>query len=581
MGFKKAPVEKATQGRRYAPTFTQRAFHADHEARVKGLRGPIGSAKSTASVWAVYFSAMEQRVSRRSKYRESRWVIVRNSLQQLRDTSLKTWFEWFEDGKVGTYVKSESAFYIEHGDIRCEVLFRPLDTPDDVQRVLSLELTGAFLNEARELPYSIVSGVDGRIGRFPTKDPLDLQEQVQAWVRDVGGSVEEFARRARIEPERFGLAMDGKGLGDGDPARMEEGIVGAMNRDGMRIHGNPLRTWDLWGARYPHMVMDTNPPDEDHWWFEVFETGRIPGSSDELSEAEMAQIRRKYKQYVFPPGLIRDTEKGVWVTNPDAENLENLPSNYYTDAAIGKPRDWVKVYCLGRYGVVFDGKLVYTDYDDDRHCGEFDVDPTLPTYAGWDYSVSGQALVLAQLSPRGQLRVFDEYYSDSSGLEQFVSEIKPDLMSKWGKLKWDRSFGDPAGNARQTNTERTALDLLNDVYPDQKLGLPFMTEPSWTNAWGTRRGAVEHFLYRLVSGRPTFLLHPRCDRLRKGFLGRYHLRKLQTLHGGFKEEPDKNAYSHCQDALGYIATGILRDSTQEDAEERRVVARAGSKWSGY
>jgi len=271
----------------------------------------------------------------------------------------------------------------------------------------------------------------------------------------------------------------------------------------------------------------------------------------------------------------------VWVTNPKAENLENLPSNYYVDKAIGKSRDWVKVYCLGQYGVVFDGKLVYTDYDDDRHCGEFDVDPTLPTYAGWDYSSNGMALVLAQLSPRGQLRVFQEYYSDSSGLEQFVNELKPDLMSKYGRLLWTRSIGDPSGSSRQANTEATALGLLNDEYPDQRLGLPFLTEGCWTNALPTRRGAVEHFLYRLVSGRPTFLLHPRCERLRKGFLGRYHLRKLQTLHGGFKEEPDKNEYSHVQDALGYIATEILRTSTQEEEEERRVSARAGSKWSGY
>jgi hypothetical protein len=50
-----------------------------------------------------------------------------------------------------------------------EVLFLPLDTPEDVKKLLSLELTGVFINEAREVPKAIIDAATSRVGRFPSK----------------------------------------------------------------------------------------------------------------------------------------------------------------------------------------------------------------------------------------------------------------------------------------------------------------------------------------------------------------------------------------------------------------------------
>lgn len=43
----------------------------------------------------------------------------------------------------------------------------PLETPDDVRRLLSLQLTGAFIEEFREVNFDIVSSLIGRVGRYP------------------------------------------------------------------------------------------------------------------------------------------------------------------------------------------------------------------------------------------------------------------------------------------------------------------------------------------------------------------------------------------------------------------------------
>jgi hypothetical protein len=45
----------------------------------------------------------------------------------------------------------------------------PLDTKEDVRRLLSMQLTGAWVNELREVPFDVVSALLERLGRFPSK----------------------------------------------------------------------------------------------------------------------------------------------------------------------------------------------------------------------------------------------------------------------------------------------------------------------------------------------------------------------------------------------------------------------------
>jgi len=45
----------------------------------------------------------------------------------------------------------------------------PLDSKEDVRRLLSLQLTGAWINEIREVPFDIMRPLLGRCGRYPSK----------------------------------------------------------------------------------------------------------------------------------------------------------------------------------------------------------------------------------------------------------------------------------------------------------------------------------------------------------------------------------------------------------------------------
>lgn len=151
----------------YTASVTGSAFMKDNSF-FRVLSGPIGSGKSVVCTIEILRRCKEQFVGP-DGFRRSRWVIVRNTASQLNDTTLRTWFDWIPPGVAGRWKASEKIFYLEFGDVRAEILFRPLDSPDDVQRVLSLELTGAWLNEAREINRDIVEALQGRLGRYPSK----------------------------------------------------------------------------------------------------------------------------------------------------------------------------------------------------------------------------------------------------------------------------------------------------------------------------------------------------------------------------------------------------------------------------
>ena len=136
------------------------------DARMRVIMGPFGSGKSSGCCVEVVRRAKQQRVGP-DGVRRSRWAIVRNTMPQLRDTTIKTWFSWFPDGSCGWWKETGKTFYIEFGDVKAEVIFRALDDAQDVKNLLSLELTGAYINECREIPKVIVEGLLGRIDRFP------------------------------------------------------------------------------------------------------------------------------------------------------------------------------------------------------------------------------------------------------------------------------------------------------------------------------------------------------------------------------------------------------------------------------
>lgn len=128
--------------------------------------GPIGSTKTTAGLLKILWRA-SQMAPCVDGIRRSRAVWVRNTREQLRDTSIPDFLKWYPDGQMGNYLKSEMKFLIRVGDIECEVLFRGLDDAQDVRRLLSLNASFGILDEFREINPQIFEQLQGRLGRYP------------------------------------------------------------------------------------------------------------------------------------------------------------------------------------------------------------------------------------------------------------------------------------------------------------------------------------------------------------------------------------------------------------------------------
>jgi hypothetical protein len=143
---------------------------------VGGVMGPVGSGKSYACAAKIFIRAVQQKPSPIDNIRYSRWAVVRNSYPMLKTTTIKTWLDLFPESTFGPMLWTPPITHHirlpargEAAGIDCEVIFLALDQPKDVRKLLSLELTGAWVNEARELPKAVIDGLTHRIGRYPTK----------------------------------------------------------------------------------------------------------------------------------------------------------------------------------------------------------------------------------------------------------------------------------------------------------------------------------------------------------------------------------------------------------------------------
>jgi hypothetical protein len=137
------------------------------------IRGPVGSGKSAALVVKILLAAMRQKKSPIDGVKYTRFAVVRRTNPQLKTTTIKTWLQWVpEVGDHGQFRWSPPfthhlRFTAGEDVVDCEVIFMALDRPSDVDKLLSLELTGIVFNEAREIEKSIIDTATSRVGRYP------------------------------------------------------------------------------------------------------------------------------------------------------------------------------------------------------------------------------------------------------------------------------------------------------------------------------------------------------------------------------------------------------------------------------
>ena len=152
----------------YNATVASSKFHAS-DAFVRLQLGPVRCGKTVSSCAEIWRRACEQE-SAPDGIRYSRWAIFRNTYPELKMTTIKTWLDWFPE-KIYGKVKWDSPItqVIEVKDLRVEIIFVSLDRPEDISKLLSLELTGCYFNELQFIPELIFDAALKRVHQYPPK----------------------------------------------------------------------------------------------------------------------------------------------------------------------------------------------------------------------------------------------------------------------------------------------------------------------------------------------------------------------------------------------------------------------------
>lgn len=460
---------------------------------VRAIRGPVGSGKSVACCVEIFRRAVEQKPAP-DGVRRTRWAVVRNTQPELRTTTIKTWLDWFPEKEYGKFNWSPPfTHHMKRGSLDCEVIFLALDKPEDVKKLLSLELTGVFINEAREIPKAIVDGATMRVGRYPSQ------------------------------------------------------------RDG--------------GPTWSGVIMDTNSPDEDHWW--AIMSGECPPPDWMSQEDARALVKPASWSFFEQPGAmlpVKDAEGNVvdYKMNPIRENKKGVKDSYYKQMIAGKTHEWINVYVCNQYGTLVDGKPVYPEFDRVLHTS---LEPVLPfagqtTYVGIDFGLTPSAVFGQRV--RGSWHILRELVAQDMGARRFAELLRGEMATIGGTFS---VWGDPAGDQRAQTDEDTPFRVLR--------GAGIMAQPAHTNDISLRLDAVRAALTRLADKKPAFTVDARCTNLIKGFESGYHYRRLRVSGTErFQDMPDKNRFSHVHDALQYMMLGAGEGrSLMRPGEQQRAVVK--------
>lgn len=159
-------------------------FHMDRASRVKLLIGPFATGKTSSCAFDLIEMASKQVIAGAGGIKRSRFAVIRNTYPELRDTTIRSYFDWFPPEVFGTFNQTDKSYRIKYDGREIEILFKALDSPKDVRDLLSLELTGAHVDEAREIHQDVIKGLLGRVGRYPSlkstqgKNPFATPPQV-------------------------------------------------------------------------------------------------------------------------------------------------------------------------------------------------------------------------------------------------------------------------------------------------------------------------------------------------------------------------------------------------------------------
>lgn len=484
--------------------------------------GPVGSGKSVPSLMRIHDIGAEQEPSP-DGVRRSRFAVVRNTMPELRSTTAQTFQQIYPEEHFGPIIWRSPATHVikpRGTDYEIETNLIALDKPKDVKKLLSLELTGAFINEVREVPRAIVSRMTERVGRY------GLNERATTW-------------------------------------------------SGIWADTNPpdsdhwLYTWDQVetpaGFKFYHQ-----PPG-------VLEVRPIGGNGAEIIDENFPQYHgvkltsavvliwyRGRAQRVDCPIEVIPAADRYWIINPWQENLVALSRvdastnplgarSYYGRALAGKTVEEIQSYLQGVYVFVTDGRRVIPQYNPQVHgVDHLPILPDEPVYIGAD--IGGGTLqpsaLLFQKHPRGVYLAHREVVCFDLGIKRFGELVKEALVRYFpdhvARGLAGTGWGDPAGEKRDEIFETKSFEHLRNEH-----GIDLRASP--TQDPKLRQAALSAPCERMIDGKPGLLVNKSgCPTLHKGLSGGWYFKRLQVAgEERYSDSPVKNDESHICDGAGY------------------------------
>jgi hypothetical protein len=320
-----------------------------------------------------------------------------------------------------------------------------------------------------------------------------------------------------------------------------DGLLSRLNRYPSAKDGGPTRSCALF---------DTNMPDEDTWWHDKMEN---PPSNWAVYKQPAAILKPDVYLDRFgeePEELLLDKDGGEWAVNPECDNYDHLPKQYYPNLIPGKTEDWLRVYLRSEYGRSLSGTPVYEKtFIADFHVSQNHIKPIksedYPVIIGVDFGRT-PAAVFKQRDPRGRVVTLAELVSENMGIETFIrTKLNPFIANHMQGCTF-LCAPDPAGYAKQQQNEMSLVDVLKNA------GFKCVRPP--TNKPELRIQAVERLLNQQLEGKAMYVIDPECKSLIKGF--RYGYRYKIKKNGEMEDKPDKNEFSHVHDANQYADSVI-------------------------
>lgn len=495
------------------------------------LLGPVGSGKTVAMFVKMLFYGLSI-MPGKDGIRYSSHVVIRDTKPALKNTTIKTFKDWFKRFDM-TYKESTDEAIVKINDAVMHFKFLGIETAEDVDKLLSLEATIIYFNELSTIHPKVWNYAQQRIGRYP--------------------SIEATGSKCWFDLEKcleYGIEINEE-LMEYETLYIEEEVIERGQITTKMVEKQIPR------YQCHCVIADTNAPREDSWYKKLFEKELF---NEKTGIDENPATFRLYKQ---PSGLSKF-----------AENIDNLPKGYYQMMKKSQPKEYVDQQVRVMYGIGEQGMPVFGRfYNKERHviddCKEKHLNNKKKLIIGMDFGLNPCAII-------GQyyddvLYVFHELYTrdrDKMSLDEFLKyKLNDFIMTNYPdyyKHKENIMFCiDPAGKGRDTNFGWNSLRVI------QEHGYKIVTVDS-SNRYDERLKAVkEMFAYRKngiitydSTGRQRIYIDSKCHWLLSGLRGNYYyenVKKGDTI----SEKPCKNEYSHLQDAFQYQCTRILIKGDKE------------------